>query len=238
MDLVQLRASVRASLVNVTETQYPNDSLDEAIRDGIRQMTLDHPYETTKIVTVTGDNFYNLTTLLGALWIPGLSQVRSIVAPRPDRVNEPIEKLHYKEYRVYEDSGVWYLRIPDGPPSGEEINISYTTKWLLAGLDGAATSNLTYLTEASLRFISLHYACLALATRSAGSLARQTPGDIVNWDNKTAQYTRAAREWLDRYLNSIGQEANKPAPVGLFRNMESVNSEGFLPITHRPVWYR
>jgi hypothetical protein len=228
-----LRESVRALVPNMTPDVLSDEKLDIHLEMGMRRLNRDLPRD--RAGTISGDDgkWYTLSAQATS-WVDGFSVIKSIVQPTPNQANEEIiQYLDSEDYEVHDDGVSLKIRFVSAISTGKTATIRFTTTWLLAELDGAASTTLPARLNNALAWIGAAYACYALGAQAAGTTNSSLPGDLINYRSKQREYRSMGQEFEAQYQTEVGtDDAKKAAAAGIRRRYQRNLQNGFSYFTH------
>jgi hypothetical protein len=217
--------------------------IETLLARAVREYGRDVPEKFSIKKKVAGDGTaeYVLTTLLGSLWKPGHSQVRSVEYPYDE--DEPSLLKVGKDWIMYDDGTAQdktnlILRfINDEPAATDYFVVEYNYQ---IQLPSTGSKNFPDTDEHfnNITLLAAAYACQALASVYAQNISPNFGGDIVNFSTKSDNYRGLAKMFMARYRESVfGNEDTgstiKPAMAD--KRIEKTNQEGkpFIFDRHR-----
>lgn len=198
---------------STTNPNLPTDgALEEAITNAVIKFSQDRPRLIVADVTGNGTPYYILSTVLSA-WVDEFSRVEQIEypasAPGADYVPSYLQEADDWEY--YATPSNKYLRLKTVVPAATEtLRVTYSTLHTHTTVtDTVPSAHLDALCD-----LAAHFACMALATKMAGSNDPLIKADSVNYRDSQLKYSQQAKAWLDAYNDKMGISGSDAAGGG------------------------
>lgn len=233
-----IKTEIRGHIPNITTTEISDANLDRYILDALRQMEREFPFIQRKKFTGTGAKFYKLSTIFTD-WINDRSSVKRVASPAPTIADDDeIHWLGYSEWEMWDDGTDEYIRLSDALSSPDQALVVYAIPWTINGVESATATNLTRRAEEAIIYLATAITCYALASKAAGTVDSQIPGDILNYRSKEAEYRRMGDAWMKLYNDVIGAGKVEVSAAMVRSDYNYAGQGGTLRMTHPDRTYR
>ena len=191
-----------ASLTNDKAAELTADDYKKILAKAVTDWGKDQPLIVTASITGTGDYKYNLQNILGSFgWKYGYSDIYRIEYPVD---LQPLNFLEDEDWDYLDDgsaqdgSNVQLYFLEDNPQTVDKFRPHFSIEPVLpeVGLQNFPDTNKNF---SAITTLAASMACDRLATAYAQSTDATIGADVVNYNDKSAKYTKLANEYRKRY---------------------------------------
>lgn len=207
VDKVQSMIKDGASKLTVTD----GGDIDLVIAQAVAVYSKDVPLTLRKKIQGTGSDTYALSTILGSLYVHGVTIVDEVECPAGDN---PATFLDPDSFDIYDDGTAQdgsnlALRFQDTIPTTNYFTVRFTTQRSVpkVGVQNFPDNDQHF---AAITTLAASFACAALAAAYAQSIDKAISVDVVEVEAKTRKYMELSRMYLKQY-SSLVFSAEEPS---------------------------
>lgn len=234
-DADSLRANLRNMFINLGPDLVPDHVMTTYLVQGLRRLSTDRPNEIITTFAAQSEYDYALNGVGGLIsdWVEGFSTIRGVQPTYVAGSKGYQGWLRYgTDYLIQTINGISSLHMTD-KYSSSGLTVRYTMPWFVNGLEDSLVTTITMQLQNSLELACASAMARAMAAKSAGTIERSVPADLVSWRNKQREYSFQARDWEQQYWLSIGYNKDgAPPPVMIAIDFDYTHSDGYSSVTH------